>query len=164
MDASPTISERFWSKVKRGPGCWLWMASVEGGGYGQIMLKSLPGNRIIQGKAHRVSYELNVGSIPAGMSVLHTCDNPPCVNPRHLFLGTNADNTADMRKKKRGFDIPAMPGEENPRARLTAEDVRRIRKRYAKGGVTFHQLGRQYRVCAATISHAVNRRNWSTLP
>lgn len=95
--------ERFWSKVDRGGGpdaCWLWTAHKTRGGYGQLRVDGH------QATAHRVSWELAHGPIPPGHGyhgtcVLHRCDNPPCCNPSHLFLGTNADNMADMKAKGR---------------------------------------------------------------
>lgn len=93
-----TISERFFEKVKRGDGCWEWTASTHHQwGYGHMR---------IQGRtvaAHRVSWELHYGAIPEGMLVCHRCDNPPCVNPAHLFLGTNFDNAADRVAKGRSI-------------------------------------------------------------
>lgn len=87
--------ERFWKKVKKSEGCWEWLAVVSSRGYGTFSLnyKSV--------SAHRYSYQLHFGEIPDGLLVCHTCDNPRCVNPDHLFLGTSLDNNHDMIKKGR---------------------------------------------------------------
>lgn len=94
-------AERFWSKVDKSPGhgpkgeCWPWTASLQPEGYGQFRL----GDRMVG--AHRVAYELEVGPIPEGMDICHTCDFRPCVRPLHLFPGTKADNNHDMIAKGR---------------------------------------------------------------
>ncbi|MDB4893169.1 MAG: hypothetical protein JWL61_5024 [Gemmatimonadetes bacterium] len=96
-----SIEEKFWPKVDTSGGldaCWLWTAATAGSGYGNV------GNH--NGRtvyAHRVSYELHVGAIPAGHFVMHSCDNPPCVNPAHLSVGLPKDNTRDMVNKGRSF-------------------------------------------------------------
>lgn len=87
--------DRFWSKVNKTDGCWLWIASRHKKGYGQFKLDGK------MRKAHRVAWELTYGPIPPDKNVCHTCDNPPCVRPDHLFLGTNGDNVRDAVKKGR---------------------------------------------------------------
>lgn len=91
-----SLVDRFWEKVNKTETCWLWTASTQGG-YGQI------GHDIYLRpvRAHRVSWELHYGPIPAGLDVLHKCDNPPCVRPDHLFIGTALDNVQDMLRKER---------------------------------------------------------------
>lgn len=126
------LPERFWSKVKKTVGCWTWTAATSEFGYGRIDtddgLKS----------AHRVSWEMHVGPIPEGCSVLHSCDNPPCVRPDHLFLGTLKENTQDMLRKKRHL------------VKLSDEQQREICSLYATENATYAELGRRFGVCKAT--------------
>lgn len=89
------VLERFWSKVQKTDSCWLWKGAKNQFGYGFFRLGSR--NEV----AHRVSYNWIKGEIPSGLLVLHTCDNPSCVNPDHLFIGTHSDNMRDMYRKKR---------------------------------------------------------------
>ena len=92
---------RFWAKVaKTEDGCWNWIASKRHKGYGAFCYHREDGT-LVQGRAHRYSWEIHNGDIPDGMFVLHSCDNPACVNPDHLFLGTNQDNVDDMMRKGR---------------------------------------------------------------
>jgi len=98
--ARTPIEMRFWSKVTKGAGCWEWTASTDHKGYGKLAEGGRQGRTL---SAHRVSYELNVGPIPDGLLVLHRCDNPPCVRPDHLFVGTHTDNAQDMAKKGRSW-------------------------------------------------------------
>lgn len=92
------VHVRFWNFVSKSQdGCWLWNGTKDGGGYGQI--STFRGEA--PAKAHRVSWEMRNGEIPAGMSICHKCDTPSCVNPDHLFIGTQADNARDMVSKGR---------------------------------------------------------------
>lgn len=146
-----TVKERFWKKVdKRGPGgCWNWEASQVGKGYGGFFFRE-KGQR-----AHRVSWILAFGEIPDGLKVLHHCDNRLCVNPRHLFLGTDADNARDRTEKGR-----TPHGENHYRSILTADAVREIRQSRA----TKANLATRYGVSADAIARVQRRFNWKHLP
>jgi hypothetical protein len=112
-----TLEERFWSKVRKGPRCWEWLATIDAGGYGRIAGRD---GRKLEG-AHRVSYELNVGPIPDGMEVCHTCDKPDCTRPDHLWLGTHGDNMHDMWRKERNPIIRLTRGHELEVKELVSE-------------------------------------------
>jgi hypothetical protein len=124
-----TLSERLWSRtIKRGPAeCWEWQGHRGPAGHGQIQ-SGLPDRRVIG--AHRAAWMLTNGEIPAGLHVLHKCDNPPCCNPAHLFLGTQADNNADCRSKRRSVHFVApncFPrGENSHLAKITDQETREI--------------------------------------
>ena len=140
---------RFEIKVKKSvAGCWEWTAAKHPKGYGSFSL----GGRVMG--AHRVAYQLYVGEIPEGLWVCHRCDNPSCVNPSHLFLGTNADNTHDRDNKGRG-----SYGEERPNAKLTNNKVNEIRARWLDGE-PMSKLGREFGVARQTISMIVHNRKW----
>jgi len=110
--------KRFWDKVDKSGNCWLWTAGKDKDGYGLIKFNGR------QHRAHRVVLLLDGCDIPSGMLVCHTCDNPSCVNPDHLWIGTNDDNMADMHKKSRHV---SRPGEKHHNAKITEEDVQKIR-------------------------------------
>ncbi len=101
------FEERFWSHVDRGSEdeCWCWTGATMGKGYGVL---KRPGERL-NISAHRAAFELTRGTISDGLHVLHHCDNPPCCNPKHLFLGTNGDNVADMIAKGRHRPFGRVP-------------------------------------------------------
>ena len=144
------IRERFWAKVDvRGPNeCWLWEANKNKQGYGRFW----DGHR--KRRSHRVAYNLCFGPIPDGMLVCHRCDNPSCVNPAHLFLGTHADNMADAAEKGRLFH-----GEQHYRAKLTAEDVQCIKQLFGEG-MDQKEIGRQHGVHRSTIGAILSGRTW----
>lgn len=98
--------------------------------------------------AHRFSYELLVGPVPAGHHVLHRCDNPPCVNPSHLFTGTDADNVLDMDLKGRRL------------TKMTPDAVRSIRARYAEGGIPQRVIAAEFGIGQAQVSKIVRRESW----
>jgi hypothetical protein len=146
------LADRFWSKVDKTSFCWLWRAAKTGAGYGQIRITTGPG----QSKAiysHRISWELANGPIPEGLEVLHKCDNPPCVRPDHLFLGTQSDNENDSVSKGR-WNHPK--GEEHPKAILTYAQVEEIRK----STLSQRKLAKQYSVSRGAVQAILNGRNW----
>lgn len=154
------LSKRFWAKVnKNGPmhpvhgRCWQWTGSTTGGGYGNMSV----GKRC-EGKdyAHRISWTLHHGVKPKSL-VLHKCDNRRCVNPDHLFLGTDADNTADMTAK--GRNRKAL-GERQHLARLTESLVLDLRAKHKSGAYTHRELAEYYDISIGTVRQVIHRRTW----
>ena len=135
-----TLEERFWRKVRKTDGCWMWDATRLERGYGVISNKG----RFL--RAHRVSYELHYGSIPTDMCVLHSCDNPSCVRPDHLRLGSRADNAADkVAKKRHAF------GERHGKAKVSDQQVLEMRQLYRTGQMRVCDLARKYGLRDASI-------------
>lgn len=130
-------------------GCVEWMKSRSPKGYGRI---NVDGVIVV---AHRFAFSVFVGAIPLGLQVLHRCDNPPCISPVHLWLGTNADNRADSVAKGR----PAK-GEAHWRAKLTAHAVRAIRY-LCHAGWTQKQVGEMFNVSNRTVGEIVRREIWA---
>ena len=179
MGAARNTEQKFWSRVLPSPACWLWTAGGTNGGYGLVPW---------QGKtrlAHRLAYELRYGAIPAGACVLHRCDVRRCVRPDHLFLGTQADNIRDARKKgrlaqgeKHGARLhpESRPrgathysrleperlarGERHGCAKLTPQQVQEIRC----SPLSRQDLARRYGVSASGIDGVRSRRTWRHLP
>ena len=141
--------DRFWMRIEKTHTCWIWKGG-KNRGYGQIDVN----NKLIY--THRFSWELHYGTIPNGLHVLHSCDNPSCVNPEHLFLGTHKDNMQDMVKKGRKAVIL---GEMWGHAKLSALDVIHIRELIARGEKQ-RVIAKDYGVRPATISLIHCRKNW----
>jgi len=145
------VRQRFWSKVDKSGGCWNWIASRNRKGYGQFDWRKL-GRPYL---AHRVSWIMHNGGDLGGLCVLHRCDNPACVNPSHLWVGTPAENSTDMVKKGR-----SSKGENHCHAKLTPSDIVKIRDLFSQGALTQAQIGERFGVARTTISSIVTRRNW----
>lgn len=147
--------KRFWSKVDSSAGskaCWPWLASRLPRGYGRFSVGGRNG-RITT--AHRVAYELVVGPVPSNLFVLHSCDTPYCVNPRHLHLGTHLDNMAEMRARGR-----SRVGEKNVNAKLSVAVVHEIRRLDAMR-VSNAEIARRFNVHRTYIWAIKNRRAWA---
>ena len=146
-----TLQERFDEKYIPEPnsGCWLWISNQRKG-YGEMYIntKRIP--------AHRVSWTIHYGEIPDGLLCLHTCDNPSCVNPVHLFLGTNSDNMKDKASKGRGYSPTGIKHHMN---KLTEDDVLAIRDDARKQW----EIAEDYGIAQSGISKIKSRETWSHL-
>ena len=154
-----SVTERFWDKVQKGDCCWVWIGWRDRNGYGKI--RDRTGGKFRDLFAHRVSWEVLYGPIPDGLCVLHRCDNPCCVNPKHLFLGTSADNVHDMISKGR-FVVPPRQGSRNGRARLTENQIVQIRD-LIEQGVPRKQIAEMFGVSVSAINHIARRRRWAVV-
>ena len=151
---SESARARFTAKVAVGhpDECWPWQAgTISPGSYGRFGFD----RRTVL--AHRFAYVVAYGEIPAGFDVLHRCDNPPCCNARHLFLGTHQDNMADRDAKGRGN---APCGEQNGKARLTAASAAAIRAEYRRGETPLRSFAGKYGVNWTTVRDVINGRTW----
>lgn len=143
-----TQEDRFWSQVNKTDGCWEWTGSRMRKGYGNF------GVDYRHEGAHRFSWRLHFGEIPEGMWVLHRCDNPPCVRPDHLFLGTAQANSDDMVAKGR---------QKRPRAVVSTGDVAEIRRLYATGEFSQSQLGNRFGISQTQVGRIVRRVRWRSV-
>ena len=144
--------ERFWEKVVilDKESCWEWQKlSRQPEGYGSFY----DGDKTIG--AHRYSWTIHFGKIPEGLYVCHHCDNPPCVNPSHLFLGSSDDNNKDMAKKGR-----CAHGEHHGVSTLTSEQVLRLRHQYNHTNITQLELSKIYHISQSTVSNIVRGETW----
>ncbi len=165
--------ERFLAKVDSTQDCWLWQDALSPSGYGTFHMNGK------NHRAHRISYLLFVGEIPKGHFVCHHCDNPRCVNPKHLFTGTNSDNMKDSGKKGRHWStkhrekitaimrrIPRAQGEKHGRAKLTNKDALFIKNTYIKnssGKTSALFLANKFKVSKDTIQKIGNGQLWASL-
>lgn len=157
----PTALDRFWAGIDksgplykdRGP-CWIWTGDRDKDGYGKITIDYIPTS------VHRYSYIIHIGTIPQGLLVCHHCDNPPCANPVHLFIGTSQVNTADSTRKGR-----RAKGETHGRAILTEEDVLWVINNCIPGNKRrgIAAVSRKLKVSETTIRNIVNRTRWRHL-
>lgn len=149
------LEERYWSKVEKTSTCWLWTSSVNTEGYGTFMLDGRAQ------KAHRVGWALANGRpAPRDKCVLHRCDQPLCVRPGHLFLGTKTDNYNDMMSKGRGV---VLHGELNGLSKLTATKVRVMRFLRQETTLTLDVIGMLFGVTRSTAQKAATGRSWKSL-
>ena len=164
-----SLEERFWANVDKDDalGCWEWIGGKNDAGYGRI---SLNGRRW---RAHRLSYLLFRGAIPKGALVCHSCDNPACIRPDHLFLGSHKLNSRDMVERGRvamgkrngSHTHPERrpTGEANGAHKLSVNQVREIRECYVKGRITQRALAAQYSVAQSTIGDVLRFVTWPSV-
>jgi hypothetical protein len=146
------MEKRFWNKVdiKSDDECWLWKGGKDRYGYGRFYLDK---KDVI---AHRISYELhNNKQIKNGLLILHSCDNPNCVNPHHLSEGTYQDNQDDCVNRKR-----KPVGIHHNSSKLTDNDIIEIRNKYHTGNHTYQQLSIEYNISRSQIERIVNKKSW----
>lgn len=145
---------RFWSKVdiQKLRDCWNWLACIRAG-YGRFRIQNCLFN------ANRVAYYLDTGIDPKFLRVCHTCDNPLCCNPQHLWVGSDVDNAGDRDEKNR-LIVPRLPGSLNPAAKFTETQVKQIRQQ-VKNGQRISTLAHHYGVADSTIYNIINRKTWS---
>ena len=143
--------ERFWMRVnvKNEEECWKWLGSFSSTGYGQIVVNGK------NSRTHRVSWVLHYGDIPKRLHVLHKCDNRWCVNPRHLYLGTNLDNIKDKISRGRH-----SKGTMRPMAKLTDEKVRQMRTKFLGGKHTYFEVAKDFNMSLGQTWMIINQKAW----
>jgi len=151
------LIDRFLNKVNKTDSCWIWLGAKQTSGYGRFYNGDL--NKVIG--SHQFSYLYFIGQIPNGINVCHNCDNPSCVNPNHLFLGTQKDNLKDMFKKGRGRKLNTYKsGTKHFKAKLSQKDIKRIRNLYNTGELNSYELGDIYNVHRTTINRLIRKETY----
>jgi hypothetical protein len=143
--------------VNEETGCWEWNRARNPAGYGH---KGINGKVV---NAHRYVYEMYNGKLAEGKVVCHKCDQPPCVNPDHLFEGTTKDNNNDARRKGRGYVLTKYSGEENGNAILTNNTVISMRNEYLNSDLTHAEIAKKYGVSSSVASNVLGRNSWKHL-
>jgi hypothetical protein len=146
-------SDRFWPKVDKSGDCWLWLGFIDHAGYGRFRVGGRAGK---SERAHRAAWEMTVAPIPAGMELCHHCDNPRCVRPDHMFVGTHAENMADAAAKKR-FTSPL--GELSGRARFKDGDVLEMHRLHASG-LGYRRIAKLVGTTKSTVYYVLTGRRW----
>lgn len=164
------IGNRFWQKLDKSDECWIWKGKKYRNGYGQAYGGRRPNGKTFERLAHRMAYELAFGTIPEGLCVCHKCDNRLCCNPDHLFLGTQKENLQDMVKKGRAVKAEDSWTHKQPErvrrgmthhtTRISDDDVRHIRARWAQGNISYAELGREMNLSSGAIWNIVNNVTW----
>jgi len=146
------------NRHKKVNGCWEWQGKLNNCGYG-CLAKIIDGNKI-EIRAHRLSFEIFKGEIPEGMLVCHTCDNPSCCNPDHLWLGTPQDNTQDMLKKNRGrHRLLTSNRRANAAGKLTESQVIEMRELY-KNGWSQREIREKFKISQSQVSGILTYKFW----
>ena len=166
-ELTPERLEKFWQRVCKTDNCWLWLGQKSKKGYGAFYIirtsSAKEGNKFLR-LAHRVAYKINAGTDPGLLCVLHHCDNPACVNPEHLFLGTKGDNNRDRHEKGRTKLNPQgnhAVGAANGKVKLTEQQVRKIRNEYSGKYGEIAELARAHGVHHSTV-WAILKGKWWT--
>lgn len=156
MNKQIPVEKRFWTRVKKTKECWIWQGALRGGGYGAVWIGGGKGGHH---PAHRIAYELTYGPISPAIQVLHNCDNPPCVRPDHLFLGTSLTNMQDKIKKGRaGNTRPHHFTYHN--AKLTPVLAAQIRNEYKPYLVSLSALAHKYGVSKRAVLRVIHHVTW----
>jgi hypothetical protein len=150
------VEQRFWQYVNKTDSCWLWTGATRDFGYGVINMGGAHGKAEC---SHRLSWIIHNGDIPSGMCICHKCDNPLCVNPNHLFLGTRSDNNKDMQSKGRYDKIKRPKGEKHGRSKLTNEQVFSLRQD-RKSGMVYRELSQKYNISIASAQRIAIGKDW----
>lgn len=143
----------FLDRIDKSGSCWMWTGYRDKNGYGHLTVDNI--NRT----AHRYSWELVNGSIPDGLFVCHKCDNPSCVNPDHLFLGTQADNVKDCHDKGRSSG-GSMPGETNPSSKITEDQAKSIFVERNRNRKSLGSIARQYGITEQMVWLIAKGKKW----